>query len=89
MIILISYDLRTPGQNYDNLYKTIKSAPDCCHAMDSLWFISTNELVETWSERLKSRMDKNDYLFVVDISRQPRQGWMKKEVWEWLDKHDN
>jgi hypothetical protein len=89
MIISISYDLRTPGQNYNHLYEKIKSAPDWCHAMDSLWFISTNESVETWSERLKSCMDKNDYLFLVDITGRSRQGWMKKDVWEWLDKHDN
>ena len=89
MIISISYDLRTPGQNYNELYKRIKSSIDWCHAMESLWFISTDESVYTWSERLKGCMDNNDYLFVVDITGQTRQGWMQQEVWDWLNKYNN
>ena len=89
MILSISYDLRKPGRNYDDLYKTIKSAPSWAHAMDSLWFISTDESTERWSNRLRQVMDRNDWLFVVDITGQPRHGWMKKEIWEWLEKHNH
>jgi len=88
MILSISYDLRKPGRNYDALYDVIKSASSWSHAMDSLWFISTSESVETWSNRLRQVIDQNDWLFVVDISGQSRQGWMKKSIWDWLNKHD-
>ena len=88
MILSISYDLKKPGRNYDDLYETIKSAPSWAHAMDSLWFISTGESVETWSNRLREVMDQNDWLFVVDITGQSCNGWMKKEIWEWLEKHN-
>jgi hypothetical protein len=87
MIYAISYDLKQPGRNYQNLYDTIKSAPGYIWAMDSLWFISTSESVEAWAKRLREKIDQNDHLFVVDISRKPRQGWLPKNVWEWLDKH--
>ena len=66
----------------------IKSAPGYIWAMDSLWFIYTDESVHTWSDRLHKAIDVNDYLFVVDIKGQSRQGWMKKDVWGWLNKHD-
>jgi len=88
MIYSISYDLNQPGRNYNDLYSTIKSAPGWIYAMDSFWFISTNESVGTWSERLRNAMDQNDSLFVVDVTGQPRQGWMPKAVWEWLEQHD-
>lgn len=88
MILSISYDLKKPGRNYDDLYETIKSAHSWAHAMDSLWFISTGESVETWSNRLRQVMDQNDWLFVVDITGQSCNGWMKKEIWEWLEKHN-
>lgn len=88
MILSISYDLKKPGRNYDDLYETIKSARSWAHAMDSLWFISTGESVETWSNRLRQVMDQNDWLFVVDITGQSCNGWMKKEIWEWLEKHN-
>ena len=88
MILSISYDLNSPGQSYSELYDVIKTAPGYISAMDSLWFISTNESIETWCDRLMNVMDKNDYLFVVDITGQSRQGWMRKNVWEWLKQHD-
>jgi len=88
MLISISYDLRKPGRNYDDLYKVIKSAPSYCHTMDSLWFIHTNETVKTWSDRLMKCIDNNDYLFIVDITKQSRYGRMIRDVWDWLDKHD-
>ena len=88
MIYSISYDLRQPGRNYDDLYDAIKSAPGWAHAMDSLWFISTNESVDVWSDRLRQVIDQNDWLFVVDITGQPRQGWREESTWEWLKKHD-
>lgn len=84
MIYSISYDLNRPGQNYDDLYDTIKSASGWVHPMDSLWFISTYDTIGTWSDKLMSVIDKNDRLFIVDITGQSRQGWMDKKIWEWL-----
>ena len=88
MIISISYDLNKAGQNYTDLYDVIKTAPGYIKAMDSYWFICTTESVKIWSDRLQKVMDKNDYLFVVDITGQARQGWMNTNVWDWLKKHD-
>ena len=88
MIYAVNYDLRKPDRDYDDLYDTIKSANGWAHAMDSLWFISTSESVDTWSSRLKSVMDADDHLFVVDITGQPRQGWMNQDIWDWLKQHD-
>lgn len=86
MIFSISYDLRKPGTNYDALYDVIKSANGWAHAMDSLWFISTSDSVKTWSEKIRQVIDDNDWLFIVDITGQDRQGWMKNDVWDWLNK---
>ncbi len=87
MILSISYDLNKAGQNYSDLYDTIKTAPGYIRAMDSYWFIYTSESVNTWSDRLRQVIDKNDNIFIVDITGQSRQGWMKQSVWDWLDKH--
>jgi len=85
MILSISYDLKKPGRNYDDLYNSIKSAPSWAHAMDSLWFINTPESVNDWSTKLRGVIDENDWLFVVNITGQPYQGLMKQEIWDWLD----
>jgi len=84
MIYSISYDLNTPGQNYQDLYETIKKAQGWAHPMDSLWFIKTNETVQQWCDRLRAKIDQNDELFIVDITGKPNCGWMSKKMWEWL-----
>ena len=89
MIYSISYDLRQPGRNYDGLYEIIKSAPGYSHPMDSLWFISTSESVDAWSDRLLQAIDHDDILFVVDITGQNWAGWMSKATWEWLSQHNH
>jgi hypothetical protein len=33
-------------------------------------------------------MENNDYLFVVMINKQDRQGWLPKTAWEWLTKNE-
>jgi hypothetical protein len=88
MIYSISYDLRRPGRNYEKLYSIIKTASDWIHAMDSLWFISTDQTVSYWSEKLMKAIDRSDYLYVVDVTGQSYHGWMQETVWNWIEKHD-
>lgn len=89
MMFLISYDLNKSGQNYDALYEHIKKAPDWCHLLESVWLISTNESLTQWREKLMKVMDKNDRLFIVDITRQSTEGWLIQETWDWINKHKN
>lgn len=89
MIISVSYDLNRPGQDYQDLYNTIKQANSWAHPMDSLWFIQTQESVNDWSDKIRRKIDENDHIFLVDITGKPRQGWMSKEMWDWLDQHRN
>ena len=88
MIISISYDLKSPGRNYDALYTAIKSANSWSHPMESLWFINTSESIEVWNSKLRQVIDQNDTLFLVDITGQQRHGWMFQDVWDWLNNHN-
>lgn len=88
MILEISYELRKPGKDYNSLYDTLKAASSWCHPMTSHWFIKTEDSVQTWADRLMKIIDQNDSLFVVDITGQPRQGWMSQEAWDWLNQNE-
>lgn len=37
--MIIEYDLRSPGRNYDDLYRAIKSYGAWAHITESTWFI--------------------------------------------------
>lgn len=88
MILSVSYELRKPGQDYDVLYETIKTAQSWCHPMTSHWFIRTEQSVDAWRDKLRRVMDQNDYIFVVDITGQARQGWLPKVAWEWFNENE-
>ena len=89
MIFLISYDLNVPGKNYNELYKTIKSAGTWWHYLESTWLIKTEESIATWNKRLIKNLDENDRLFIVDITGQDNDGWLEKKAWEWIRKHNS
>ncbi len=82
----VSYDQNKTGQKYDDLIKEIKSFDGWCHAMDSYWFVCSNLSAEKVYEQLRKHTDDNDYLFVMETSKN-RQGWLKKVVWDWIDQH--
>lgn len=90
MIYLITYDLRKPRRDYASLYDAIKQLGDNNHPLESVWLVYISEddaSVTDVALYLKKHMDENDLLFVVDITQSPRQGWLPKSSWEWLDFH--
>ncbi|UOG16934.1 hypothetical protein [Acinetobacter sp. PK01] len=82
----ISYDLNKSGQKYDELIEEIKNFDGWCHAMDSYWFVCSNQSAAQVYERLRKHTDDNDYLFVMQTSKD-YQGWLSKTVWDWINKH--
>lgn len=83
MILLITYDLNKPGQDYTALYKEIKKAGTWWHHLDSTWIISTNLSPNEWQKRLMKHIDKNDNLLVIEVCKN-YQGWLPEKAWKWL-----
>lgn len=71
-ILMISYDLRTPGRNYQDLYAAIK-AVDHCHALESVWLIDVNQTSIQVRDSLKALADANDGILVIEFA--PQAGW--------------
>ena len=87
MILLISYDLTKPGQDYTGLYNEIKKADNWWHHLDSTWIINTKHPPEHWADRLLKHLDNNDSLLVVEICKN-YQGFLPERAWKWLDRRD-
>lgn len=89
MIVLITYDLKQPDRDYTSLYDSIKQCGSrWWHYLGSVWIVRTDLTPAQCYERLRPNIDDNDYLFVVDISRQQRQGWLPTDAWEWIKTND-
>lgn len=85
-VYLITYDLRKPGQDYSALYEAIKQLGDWQHPMESVWAVKTSFFTENdIYSQLRKMIDDNDYLFIVEITRQKYQGWLAKSFWTWLN----
>lgn len=52
-VYAISYDLNSPGQNYQNLYEEIKSFGGYWHYLDSTWLVSTRLSANQMTERMR------------------------------------
>ena len=89
MLLLISYDLKSSDKDYNPLYEGIKN--NCSkwwHYMESVWIVKTDNTPNSYVDMLKDKIDKEDRLFVVDISHQKRQGWLLSKAWDWIKAND-
>ena len=66
--LIITYDLRAPGRNYDKLYEAIKAYGKWAHITESTWFIKTSSTCAEVRDNLLMHMDSNDRLFVGKLS---------------------
>lgn len=60
--MIIEYDLRSPGRNYDELYKEIRSYDVWARITESTWFIKTGESCAQVRDKLLAHMDDNDFV---------------------------
>lgn len=86
-VLIVSYDLMHPGQNYEQLLRRIKKYPSWARLGGSAYLILTATTPVQVRDYLKQALDKNDKLY-VGVSRAP-SAWrgMPEEVNKWI--HEN
>lgn len=85
-VYCVTYDLNRAGQNYDQLYRELRSSPGYWHELESIWLISTSENAQQLSSRLLRHIDNNDNLLVIKVVKD-FQGWLPNDAWTWLNNH--
>ena len=85
MVYLVTYDLNKTGQDYDSVYKAIKDASTGVwwHFLESTWIIKTHLTIQQVTDKVKSKMDDNDSLLVIEVKNN-YSGWLPKDAWEYL-----
>lgn len=84
MIYSINYDLKRPGQNYDDLYKAIQSCGAWWHYLGSTWLVDTNLNASGIWDRLAPYIDKNDRVLITGITKDV-SGWLPADAWTWIN----
>ncbi len=66
--LFISYDLMSPGQQYDRVAEAIKGLGSWAKVHLSLWYVSSNYGAKAAADIVRKAMDANDKLIIVDAS---------------------
>ncbi|MCF3638611.1 hypothetical protein LXM94_01330 [Rhizobium sp. TRM95111] len=64
----ISYDLNSPGQDYEPLIAKIKTLGGWAKIHKSFWYVNSSLTPSQAVDALWPLMDKNDTLYVVDAT---------------------
>lgn len=89
-VYLVTWDLNKEKLNYERARQEFitnlegfENTKDS--GLDSVRFISTDWDVHKVSDDLRSKLDDNDRLFVVEIKNGNHQGWLSEKVWDWIN----
>jgi len=82
-VLLVTYDLKKPGQDYTDLLKTIKTF-SWARLSESCYAIETSSTPESVYNMLRPYMDSDDTIYIINLKR-PWYGYGPKDVNDWLD----
>lgn len=86
--LFISYDLMSPGQDYEKVTDTIKNLGSWAKVHYSLFYVST-PLTETQAaEEIRKSMDSNDKLMVINANNAYWNN-LPDEITEFIQSHWN
>ena len=66
--LIVSYDLYSPGQNYNAVQTAIQALGNWAKVHKSLWYVKSNKTAAEAVDAVWASMDANDSIFIVDAS---------------------
>ena len=84
-VLLITYDLNSPGQKHSDLLEKIKQYP-WAKLSESSYAIKTSSSPSDVFSTLRHLIDQNDNLYIINMKK-PYTGFGPQDVNEWLDEN--
>ena len=83
--LIISYDLHSPGQDYEKVHDAIKSLGNWAKVHKSMWYVNSNYNSNDACTIVWRSMDSNDSLIVFD-STNNKAAWqnLNNEVGKYI-----
>lgn len=86
MVYIVSYDLRAPGQRYDELIELIKKDGSWAKLGESAYLIESNASATELRDRFKPVLDGNDRIYVGQVKTPAAWSGMTEGVSNWIKK---
>ncbi|WP_195943453.1 hypothetical protein [Enterococcus faecium] len=85
---LITYDLNSPGQNYDEIISLLKGelSSAYCNYWKSAFLITSNYTPSQILDKLRPYLDRNDRMIIIEVVDN-KSGWLTPKQWDWINKH--
>jgi hypothetical protein len=84
-VYIVSYQLGDK-KSHIGLFEQLKASPAWWHYLDFTWLIATSESANELYNRLRTHLDRDDSILVIQVGAD-RQGWLPKKAWEWIDQN--
>ena len=81
-VLLITYDLNRPGQDYPGLLEEIRST-SWARLSESSYAVDTSESASAVYDRVRPHIDDGDNIFIITLSA-PWRSWGPEDVNNWL-----
>ncbi len=88
-LFMIGYDLNRPGQEYGDLYETIKKQSNGAwwHHLDSTWIVESEQSAVAIRDAIQAVTDSNDKILVAKIGAPGAWSGFSSEGSDWLIQH--
>lgn len=82
---MITYDLNSPGQNYDQIIKIIKEniSLSWCSFWKSSYLIKSNLSTKQIQEKIQPYLDSSDRMIIIEVNNN-YQGWSTEDDWKFI-----
>ena len=81
---MITYDLNSTGQKYDEVIKAIKDSSSAwCSYWKSSYLIKSSLPPDQIVDNVKPHLDNNDRFIVIEVKNN-KQGWLTEKQWEYI-----
>lgn len=84
MVYCISYDMKNPNRNFEELHESIKSFGPWWHQTGSVWLVASSKTSVELRDYLKQYIDKGDLLFVIAVKPQWAAVGFTQEEYNWI-----
>jgi len=84
VVLMITYDLNSAGQKYEDLIKAIKdNSLMWCTFWKSSFLVKTSLTPSAFFEKLEPFLDSNDRLIAIEVKNN-YQGLLTEEQWKYI-----
>lgn len=88
MLYMITCGLKNKERNFQAVADAIMRLGESNHCLDLVWLLHSQRNVNEIQSEIQRAISEDDRFIVMDVTARPRNGWMNRDVWEWVRAHD-